>query len=243
MRATFALLVPILLVVGCSASRSDDCSDVLCGACPQALELRVRLAVPGTGEVIATGVDGVACSAAGDGSFTCGKSSLAPGTYTITLSATAHEPETITFTLAPPPAGCCVCSGSFSRELTLTRSSVAPDGGPGADGGTVADAGDGGAMSCDPSAIDFIPAGGSLAVDQLCDDVFACVDGEAAAMAVTAASARFACSATPEGPCSGWTCAYRDPGGPSTLDAAEIAEICKITVLVPQPAMTCMIYL
>lgn len=240
----FPLLVVAVVAAGSSACSGDDCTGVLCGPCAQAIDLRVRLAGVATGVVTASGVEGVACGAAGDGSFFCGASSVAPGTYTLTLAAPGHQSETITFTLAPPGPGCCACSGSFSRELTLARAADS-DGGPGSDAGVVSDAGlgDGGAMSCDPSALSFIPPGGSLRVDQLCDDVFVCVDGMASAAAVMSASARFVCSATPEGPCSGWTCAFRNPGGPSTLDADEISEICKVTVLVPRPAMTCMIYL
>lgn len=157
------------------------------------------------------------------------------------------------------------CSSSPSRdggpETDAGVLTDAGDGGPETDAGVHSDAGasdggrdtdaevhsdagdgDGGAAACDPSAV-FIPTGGSLRVGQLCDDLYVCVVDEPAALAVMAASARFVCSATPEGSCAGWTCAYRDPGGPSTLDATELAEICKVTVLVPQPAMTCMVYL
>ena len=105
------------------------------------------------------------------------------------------------------------------------------------------DAGSLDAGTCNPSAVRFLPAGGALAVGQLCDDVFVCVAGSTEAATVTAASASFTCSATPEGPCAGWTCAYRDPGGPSTLDAAELAEVCAVTLLSPTPDVVCVIYL
>lgn len=250
MRHSLSSLV-LGLVVGISGCSGDeDCAGVLCGPCPQAIQMHVRLAGVASGVVTASGVDGVGCSAAGDGSFYCNASSVAPGTYTLTIAAPGHVPETVTFTLAPRGAGCCACSGSVSRELTLASSTdsdggLAPDAGVGPDAGVVTDAGggDGGSTTCDPSALSFIPPGGSLSVGQLCDDVFVCVDGASAAATVMSASARFSCSATPEGPCPGWTCAYRNPGGPSTLDADEISEICKVTVLVPRPAMTCMIYL
>ncbi len=99
------------------------------------------------------------------------------------------------------------------------------------------------AASCDPSAISF-PMGGSLMEGQLCDDVFACVAGPTEAMALRAASGMtFECDAAPKGPCSGWTCVYRNPGGPSTLDAMEIADICAVTVLSPRPTLVCRIYL
>jgi len=95
---------------------------------------------------------------------------------------------------------------------------------------------------CDPAAVRF-PMGGTLSEGTLCDDVFVCAADAAQAAAVQAASPRFRCDVAPEGPCAGVTCAFRDPGGPSTLDPAEIAEICKITVLVPRPDLVCFVYL
>ena len=102
---------------------------------------------------------------------------------------------------------------------------------------------DAGGLTCLPSAVRFIPPGGSLRVGQLCDDVFACAVDAAHAAAIASSSSRFVCSPTPEGPCSGITCAYRDPGGPSTLDASEIDEICAVTLVSPTPDMVCMVYL
>lgn len=238
--AATAVLFVAFAVAGCAKLGGDACTGVRCGPCPQPVEVRVHLADPALGEVSATGVAGVTCSAGGDGSFYCSSGSVGPGTYALTLSAAGHDPETLTFTLAPPGAGCCACGGSVSREVTLARASRADGGASDAGGGDAGVGSDAGA--CAPSAIAF-PSGGSLNLGQLCDDVFACVDGEVGAMAVMAASARFTCSATPESGCPGWTCAYRSPSGPSTLDAAEIAEICTVTMLAPQPAMTCMIYL
>jgi hypothetical protein len=240
MRASFLVFILALVagLVGCGSS--TDCDASLCGPCQPPVELTVRLTDPALGDVTASGVPGVTCRLAFAGWFSCSVLSVAPGTYTLTLSAPGHVPQTFTFTRASTVDVCCGCGSSFSRDITLALASDF-DGGPGDagphDGGPSDDAG-----ACDPSAI-VIAGGGSLAVGQLCDDVFACVADEAAALAVTAASARFVCSATPEGGCAGWTCAYRAPGGPSVLDADELAEICKVTVLAPQPAMACMIYL
>lgn len=108
----------------------------------------------------------------------------------------------------------------------------------GADAASPRDAG-----ACDESAVRFVYlASGPLAVGTLCDDVFVCVTDAAEEARVVAASSRFACMPTPEGPCSGMTCAYRDPGGPSTLDAAELAEICAVTLVSPTPDVACAVY-
>ena len=254
-RGVVVAVVLALVVAGCDPS----CGGVTCGPCQQAVELTVHLNGAALGPVTASGVDAVRCSATGDGSFYCGAGALPAGSYSLTLSAPGHLPETLTFALTPPGDGCCACGGSFSREVTLTPSGDADAGtrdasvgdagtddaglhDAGTDDAGLHDAGTDDAGACDPSAIRF-PSGSSLTVGQLCDDVFACVADESAAMALMAASARFTCSATPEAGCPGWTCAYRAPSGPSVLDAAEIAELCKVSVLVPQPTMTCMIYL
>ena len=87
------------------------------------------------------------------------------------------------------------------------------------------------------------PMGGSLTPGTLCDDVFACVLDGAHAAQVEAVAPHFECSMTPDGTCTGWTCTYRNPGGPSTLDEAEIDEICRVTVIVPAPSLICRVYL
>lgn len=115
----------------------------------------------------------------------------------------------------------------------------------GADAGR-ADAGaaDGGSAACDPSAVAF-PMGGSLAPGTLCDEVYACAVDRADADRIEAASDVFECTpgAEPASTCGAFTCSYRDPGGPSVLDEAEIAEICKVTVLEPTPVMRCVVFL
>ena len=109
----------------------------------------------------------------------------------------------------------------------------------GTDGGMMMDAGtdagfdagfDAGGATCIPSAVRFLPPGGSLTVGQLCDDVFACARDSAHAAAIMAASPRFVCGAGGGFGCtSGIQCRYQDPvgRGPSTLDMSEIDEICK----------------
>ena len=109
--------------------------------------------------------------------------------------------------------------------------------GPGAD--TAADTG----ASCNPAAVTF-PQGGTLAPGTLCDELYACADDAAGAARIEAASPRFSCApgSEPGSACDAYTCAFRDPGGPSTLDASEIADICAITVLTPTPALRCAVF-
>jgi hypothetical protein len=97
--------------------------------------------------------------------------------------------------------------------------------------------------SCNPAAVTF-PQGGTLVPGTLCDELYACADDAAGAARIETASARFSCApgAEPGSGCGAYTCAFRDPGGPSTLDASEIADICAITVLTPPPALRCMVF-
>jgi hypothetical protein len=97
--------------------------------------------------------------------------------------------------------------------------------------------------SCNPGAIAF-PQGGTLAPGTLCDELYACADDAAGAARIEAASPRFSCApgSEPGSACDAYTCAFRDPGGPSTLDASEIADICAITVLTPPPALRCTVF-
>lgn len=97
---------------------------------------------------------------------------------------------------------------------------------------------DGGAPSCDESRVTFVPPGGHIAIGQLCDDVFVCPADAAAA--ATIAALGLTCSATTEGPCTtATTCVLR----PSTLDAAEVQQICAVTTLGAPPPITCIVYL
>ena len=97
--------------------------------------------------------------------------------------------------------------------------------------------------SCNPGAVSF-PQGGTLAPGTLCDELYACADDAAGAARIEGASPRFSCApgAEPASGCSAYTCAFRDPGGPSMLDASEIADICAITVLTPTPALRCAVF-
>ena len=97
--------------------------------------------------------------------------------------------------------------------------------------------------SCNPAAIAF-PQGGTLAPGTLCDELYACADDAAGAARIEAASPRFSCApgSEPGSGCDAYTCAFRDPGGPSTLDASEIADICAVTVLTPTPALRCAVF-
>jgi hypothetical protein len=97
--------------------------------------------------------------------------------------------------------------------------------------------------SCNPAAVSF-PQGGTLVPGALCDELYACADDAAGAARIETASPRFSCApgAEPGSGCDAYTCAFRDPGGPSTLDASEIADICAITVLAPPPALRCTVF-
>jgi len=97
--------------------------------------------------------------------------------------------------------------------------------------------------SCNPAAVSF-PQGGALAPGTLCDELYACATDAADAARIQAASPRFSCApgSEPGSGCGSYTCAYRNPGGPSTLDESEIADICALTVLTPPPPLRCAVF-
>jgi hypothetical protein len=97
---------------------------------------------------------------------------------------------------------------------------------------------------CDPAAVAF-PQGGALAPGTLCDELYACADDAAGAARIEAASPHFSCApgAEPGSGCTGYTCAYRNPAGPSMLDAAEVSDICALTVLAPPPPLRCVVFI
>jgi len=99
------------------------------------------------------------------------------------------------------------------------------------------------AGACNAAAVAF-PQGGTLAPGTLCDEVYACADDAAGAARIEAASPMFSCApgGEPGSTCDAYTCAYRNPGGPSTLDASEIADICALTRLVPPPPLRCVVF-
>lgn len=102
----------------------------------------------------------------------------------------------------------------------------------------------GDAGTCNAGAVAF-PQGGTLAPGTLCDEVYACADDAAGAARIMAAAPTFACApgSEPGSACGAYTCAYRNPGGPAGLDAAEIADICALTLLVPPPSPRCVVFL
>ncbi|MBW2462233.1 MAG: hypothetical protein JRH11_11355 [Deltaproteobacteria bacterium] len=106
-------------------------------------------------------------------------------------------------------------------------------------------AGDSAASSCRPERVTpiFI-AGGEFAVGVLCDDLFVCAVDSADAAAIMAAAPEFECAEEPGagGRCTAYTCTYRDPGGPSTVDPAEYEAICAVTLLEPARPMYCAVY-
>ena len=100
------------------------------------------------------------------------------------------------------------------------------------------------ATPCNPAAVVF-PQGGALSAGTLCDELYACADDAAGAARIAAASPRFSCApgSEPGSTCTAYTCALRDPGGPSTLDASEIADICALTLLTPAPPLRCVVFI
>jgi hypothetical protein len=99
------------------------------------------------------------------------------------------------------------------------------------------------AVTCNAAAVAF-PQGGTLAPGTLCDELYACADDAAGAARIEATAPTFSCApgSEPGSACTAYTCAYRNPGGPSTLDAAEIADICAVTLLAPTPPLRCVVF-
>jgi len=86
---------------------------------------------------------------------------------------------------------------------------------------------------------------GGFAVGTLCDDVFVCAADAAEAAEITAAASEFECTeeAGGLGRCSAWTCTWRNPGGPSTIDDSEYQKVCAVTLLEPPRTILCAVYL
>ena len=110
----------------------------------------------------------------------------------------------------------------------------------GADASTPIDASasaDGG--GCNPDAVRFLYlASGPLEVGTFCDAIHVCATSPAEVSRVEAASADFDCGDTPEPPCEGRTCTY----DPATIDEAELAEVCAVTLVTPAPDIVCVVW-
>lgn len=239
-----SIAIVALLAAGCSSVECD------CLPCSDGLVLEITHS-PGVPAV--SGDVELACST--EGSVTrCVGNPAAPGSYQFDVTL-AGETRTVTVTAERAPAGnCCGCEWLDRTErVTLELDAAVPeDASTPMDAGAPRDAGrdasstqDSGAPACRPERVEF-PMGGDLSPGTLCDDVFVCVPDASAAAAVVAAAPQFDCTSEPTGsPCdSGVRCAYRDPGGPSTLDEDEIAAICAVTVLEPPPdRVLCRVYL
>ena len=142
------------------------------------------------------------------------------------------------------------CSGGSDATHDAGTDAAPADGGADAGTDASADADSGTDVSagsdagaCNAAAIAF-PQGGTLAPGTLCDEVYACADDAAGAALIAAAAPAFSCApgSEPGSTCGAYTCAYRNPGGPSTLDAAEIADICAVTRLAPPPPLRCVVF-
>ena len=139
----------------------------------------------------------------------------------------------------------CGASKGADGSADLRGADVSADAG-GSDAPTEARGADApvdGASACNAAAVAF-PQGGMLAPGTLCDELYACAADAAGVAQIEAASPRFSCATgvEPGSGCAAYTCAYRNPGGPSTLDATEIADICAVTVLSPTPALRCVVF-
>jgi hypothetical protein len=234
MRSVLACFVLTAALAGCSSNTA--CNGALCGACPESFVVHVT----GAPSTATATIDGGTCTAVA-GALTC-SAPLAAGEHDVVVTVNG-VPHTVHARIAAAPAGCCTCSPTSEQTLALgaadaglpTDASLdAATGDAAADDAAATDAG----LACDPSAVTF-PAGGTLTVGQLCDDVFVCVASAADAAALMAAAPHYTCSTTPAAGCTAYTCR----ASPSTLDASELAELCAITVLTPRPPITCMIYL
>ena len=264
-RLPSALLIG--LVAACGGSGDADC-DTRCGACQVALTVEVPGAAGADVQVSATPSAGTArdCLAGGD-FFQC---DVGPGDYVVSVTGPGGAAETREVTIAPDGGGCCAC-GYIPQRITVPlalpgdagpRDAATPD--AGADAGTSRDAevpvdaapdatsdaspdsgGPDASAACDTSAVTLLPGGGALAVGTLCDEVYACADDVAETARIEAASSKFQCTAGAEtaSGCGAFTCSYRDPGGPSTVDEAELREICRVIALSPTPMMRCVVFL
>jgi len=143
--------------------------------------------------------------------------------------------------LSPLLVAAIACGGG--AVVTSEAGSDAPVGDASRDGDGGDDAEASADAGCNPAAVVF-PQGGTLAPGTLCDEVYACADDAAGAARIEAASAMFSCApgAEPGSACGAYTCAHRNPGGPSTLDAADLADICALTLLVPPPPLRCVVF-
>ena len=144
------------------------------------------------------------------------------------------------FALVTLGCGGSAATGPDASPDTIGTDAPSDASGPDAAPDTSSDA----PASCNPAAVAF-PQGGTLAPGTLCDELYACADDAAGAARIEAASPRFSCASgsQPASACSAYTCAFRDPGGPSTLDASEIADICALTLLAPTPPLRCVVFI
>lgn len=224
------LSLMILVVTGCSSG--DECADLLCGPCPPAIEIEVS--APGTTEPPnIAGPVALECHPRSNG-WMCVAPSAPVGTHVFEVGLGA-ETGTVTVDVEEGGGGCCACStmgGTGRVEL----------GGRPTDGGIAVDASSGG---CNPSLVEFPMEDGALEPGTLCDDVFACVP--ASAVDSVEAATVFDCHAEDIGlSCATGEvgCRYADPGGPSDLDEAEVANVCALSVHEPAPSrMVCRVYL
>jgi hypothetical protein len=105
---------------------------------------------------------------------------------------------------------------------------------------------------CDLSHTRAIPGNGPIREGTICDDLYFCVAHGGVAQAIVGIAPVFKCMPA-LGPnnagCSGmqWYCEW-DPGPtgtePGVIDAADLAQICKVTAYpTPPELITCIVYL
>jgi hypothetical protein len=237
------LFLCVLALAGCECG--TDCGGVVCGPCPNAIS--IDIVVPGGGTPGVSGTPALSCETVGSMTHCFGDAG--PGEYTYEISAPGRAPRSVTLALEPGGTGCCACAVEADSEYVSfeildagtdasTMDASATDAGE--DASSSVDAG-----SCRPERVDF-PSGGGLEPGTMCDDVFVCAPDADYAARVVAASGSFTCTGVDGAPCDGVLCRFvgNDGGGPSTLDALEIEEICAVTLIDPEPLeFVCRVYL
>lgn len=224
----------LLALVSSGCECASECDERLCDICPYAISIDV--VVPGGAEPVVTGTPALSCETAS--SMTHCFADAEPGSYTYEVSAAGRPSQTVTLDVGPGGTGCCACD--VEGDYALVSFEILDAGS--IDAGSI-DAGASDAGMCNPDIVEF-PMGGELAPGTLCDDVFVCVDTPSAADQVAMASEAFECAAAAGDPCTAIECRYvgNGGGGPSTLDEAEIAEICAVTLVDPDRVI-CRVYL
>jgi hypothetical protein len=114
MTSSRALSLSLTFVLS-ACTVADPCVGLSCGACPDTFVVRVTLEGGGTEATI----DGDPCVPDG-ATFVC---SARPGVgeSTVLVEAPGFASSMESVVVEPPPAGCCMCSPTVTRSITLSR--------------------------------------------------------------------------------------------------------------------------